>query len=114
MKRTTTTAIVLAIVASLAFAGSALAGSKDVLTRCDTKNGRVNKRFQYSALDPISVNSMDQFDAVLTDKSIGLKITLQGEVKKRGKAVTGKIKTNRFDLKNKVCRVPSQKFKTAK
>ena len=150
MKRTTTTAIVLAIVASLAIAGSALAGTKtykqtgqivgdnatfvklrvkvssgdpqkisgfkakNVLTRCDAKNGRVNKRFQYSALDPISVNSMDQFDAVLTDKSIGLKITLQGEVKKRGKAVTGKIKTNRFDLKNKVCRVPSQKFKTAK
>ena len=114
MKRTTTTAILLVIAASLAFAGSALAGSKtikqtgqivgdqatfvklrvkvsggdpqkisgfsakNVLTRCDAKNGRVNKRFSYSALDPITVNSSNRFNAILTDSSIGLKITLKG------------------------------------
>jgi archaellin len=150
MKRTTTTAILLVIAASLAFAGSALAGSKtikqtgrivgdqatfvklrvkvkngepqkisgysakDVLTRCEGKKGRVNKRYSYSALNPISVNSSNQFNAVLVDDSIGLKIKLQGKVKRRGKAVTGTIKTNRFDLKNQVCKVPGQKFKTAK
>jgi hypothetical protein len=149
MKRTTTTAIVLAIVASLAFAGSALAGSKtykqtgqivgdkatfvklrvkvsggdpqkisgfsakNVLTRCDGQGGRVNKRFSYSALDPITVDASNQFNAVLTDDSIGLKISLQGKVKRHGKAVAGTIKTNRFDLKNKVCKVPGQDFKTA-
>ncbi len=150
MKKTTTTAILLVIAASLAFAGSALAGSKtfkqtgqivgdqatfvklrvkvsggdpqkisgfsakNVLTRCDGKNGRVNKRFSYSALDPISVNPSNRFDAILTDASIGLKISLQGTVKRRGRAVEGSIKTNRFDLKNKVCKVPKQAFKTAK
>ena len=150
MKRTTTTAIALVIVASLAFAGSALAGSKtirqtgqivgdratsvklrvkvsggdpqkisgfsanSVLTRCDGKNGRVNKRFNYSALDPFTVNSSNRFDVVLTDSDIGLKISLQGKVKRHGKAVEGTIKTNRFNLKNKACKVPEQDFKTAK
>ncbi|MCB0874576.1 MAG: hypothetical protein R2718_09115 [Solirubrobacterales bacterium] len=150
MKRTTTTAILLVLAASLAFAGSALAGSKtikqtgqivgdnatfvklrvkvsggdpekisgysakNVLTRCEAKNGRVNKRFSYSALDPIMVNSSNRFNAVLIDDSIGLKIKLQGKVKKHGKVVAGTIKTNRFDLNNKVCKVPGQKFKTAK
>ena len=150
MKRTTTTAILLVIAASLAFAGTAAAGSKtikqtgqivgdqatfvklrvkvsggdpqkisgfsakNVLTRCDGKKGRVNKRFSYSALDPISVDSSNGFNAILTDDSIGLKISLQGKVKRQGKAVKGTIKTNRFDLKNKVCKVPGQSFNTAK
>ena len=38
----------------------------------------------------------------------------QGKVKRHGKAVKGTIKTNRIDLKNKVCKVPGQDFKTAK
>ncbi|MFN8113947.1 MAG: hypothetical protein U0R51_12215 [Solirubrobacterales bacterium] len=150
MKRTTTTAILLVIVAGLAFAGSALAGSKTikqtgqivgdkatlvnlrvkvsggdpqkisgfsaqkVLTRCEGKGGRVNKRFNYSALDPITVDSSNQFNVILTDDSIGLKISLQGKVKRHGKAVAGTIKTNRFELKNQVCKVPGQDFKTAK
>ena len=150
MKRITTAAIALLVVASLAFAGSALAGSKtfrqtgqivgdnatfvklrvkvaggsptkisgfaakNVLTRCEGKKKSVKKRFTYSALDPIPVNSADQFDAVLTDDSIGLKIRLKGEVNRHGRSVTGRIRTNRFSLKDKLCKVPGQKFKTAK
>lgn len=89
--------------------------AKNVLTRCEKPSGRINKRFQYSALDPIPVNGDDRFDAVLIDDSIGLKITIQGKVKNHGKAVSGTIKTNRFDLKkNETCKAPEQKFKTAK
>ena len=57
---------------------------------------------------------MDQFDAVLTDASIGLKIKLQGQVKNNGKAVSGTIKTNRFEVKKETCKVSKQRFKTAK
>lgn len=89
--------------------------AKNVLTRCEKESGQVNKRFQYSALDPIPVNADDRFDAVLTDDSIGLRISIQGKVKDHGKAVKGTIKTNRFDLKkNETCKAPEQKFKTAK
>jgi hypothetical protein len=150
MKRSTTAAIALAIVASLAFAASAPAASKTirqtgqivgdnatsvklrvkvesgeaqkisgfkakkVLTRCDKPSGRVNKRFEYSALDPIPVSG-NRFDGVLTDDSIGLRISIKGKVKDKGKAVVGTIKTNRFDLKKNVtCKAPKQKFKTSK
>ena len=89
--------------------------ANSVLTRCDGKKGRVNKRFNYSALDPITVDSSKRFDAVLTDNDIGLKISLQGKVKRHGKAVAGTIKTNRFHPgSNNVCKVPEQDFKTAK
>jgi hypothetical protein len=84
--------------------------AKQVITRCDG----VNKRYDYLALSPIPLNSVDQFDAVLTDNSIGLKIKLQGEVKNNGKAVAGTIKTNKFQVKQETCKVSKQKFKTAK
>ena len=145
MKRTTTGAIVIAIVASLVLAGTALAGSKTirqtgqivgdsatsvklrvkvkngdakkvsgykakkVLTRCDG----VAKRFTYLALDPIPVDPSGDFDAVLTDDSIGLRISLKGEVKRHGKAVVGTIKTNRFKNGKQTCKAPKQKFKTS-
>ncbi len=145
MKRTANAVIALTIVASLAFAGTALAGSKtirqtgqivgdsgsqvklrvkvskgspkkisgfkatDVITRCDG----VSKRYSYQALSPIPVNG-SQFNVVLTDKSIGLKIKLQGSVKNGGRAVAGTIKTNKFEVKKATCKVTKQKFKTAK
>jgi len=85
-----------------------------VLTHCETKKGNVNKRFQYSALNPFPVNADDSFATVLKDDSIGLKITVKGEVNKHGKAVAGTIKTNRFQFrKNEVCKAPKQRFKTA-
>ena len=87
--------------------------AKDVITRCDTKNGRKVKRYDYLSLDPITVQSDNEFNIVLTDSSIGLKITLAGKVKKHGKNVVGKIKTNRFEDGGKVCKAPKQKFKTA-
>ena len=88
--------------------------AKNVITRCDTKNGRKVKRFDYLSLDPITVQSDNEFDIVLKDSSIGLKITLDGEVKKHGKKVVGEIKTNRFEDGSKVCKVPEQEFKTSK
>ena len=70
-------------------------------------------RFTYLALDPIPVDSSGDFDAVLTDDSIGLRISLKGEVKRHGKAVVGTIKTNKFKVKKQTCKAPKQKFKTS-
>ena len=83
--------------------------AKKVLTRCDG----VAKRFTYVALDPIPVDPSGDFDAVLTDDSIGLKISLNGEVKRHGKAVVGTIKTNKFKNRKQTCKAPKQKFKTS-
>jgi hypothetical protein len=83
--------------------------AKKVLTRCDG----VAKRFTYLALDPIPVDPSGDFDAVLTDDSIGLRISLKGEVKRHGKAVVGTIKTNRFKNGKQTCKAPKQKFKTS-
>ena len=82
--------------------------AKNVITRCDG----VNKRYSYQALSPIPVTG-SEFDAVLTDQSIGLKIKLQGEVTDNGKAVAGTLKTNKFKVKKATCKVAKQKFKTA-
>lgn len=87
--------------------------ASDVLTRCGAK--RKPRRFQYSALNPIPVHADDSFNIALMDDSIGLRISLEGVVKKHGGAVVGTIKTNRFEPgKNQTCKVPKQRFKTAK
>lgn len=87
--------------------------ASDVLTRCGPK--RKPRRFQYSALNPIPVHADDSFNIALMDDSIGLRISLEGVVKKHGGAVVGTIKTNRFEPgKNQTCKVPKQRFKTAK
>ena len=87
--------------------------ASDVLTRCGAK--RNPRRFQYSALNPIPVHADDSFNTVLLDDSIGLRISLVGVVKRHGAAVVGTIKTNRFEPgKNQTCKVPKQRFKTAK
>lgn len=151
MKRTTRAAIVAAVAVSLAFAGTAMAGSKwirqtgqivgdsatsvklrvkvrsgqpekisgfaatDVKTRCGKKRLTVKRRFQFSALNPIPVLRDDSFGTTLIDDSIGLRISLEGIVRRHGKAVVGTIRTNRFEpSRNLACKVPEQTFKTAR
>jgi len=88
--------------------------ANNVITRCDTKNGRKVKRYDYFSLDPITIDSDNEFDIVLTNSAIGLKISLDGDVKKHGKKVVGEIKTNKFTDKGKTCKAPEQEFRTAK
>jgi hypothetical protein len=82
--------------------------AKNVITRCDD----AIKRIDYQSLSAIPLHD-GAFNITLTDSSINLKIKLKGNVKRHGKAVKGKISTNRFKAGKDTCKAPKQKFKTS-
>jgi hypothetical protein len=82
--------------------------AKDVITRCDD----TIKRYDYQSLSPIPLHD-GEFKITLTDTSIDLKIKLKGHTKRHGKAVNGKISTNKFEVNDETCKVSKQKFKTS-
>lgn len=71
--------------------------------------------FELQALDPTKVTKKNNFKEVLKN-SDGSKLTVSGTVKKKGKKVTGFLKTNRFAGGGEAgtCKVPKTKFRTEK
>lgn len=82
--------------------------AKNVITRCDD----TIKRYDYESLSPIPLHD-GEFKITLTDTAIDLKIMLKGHTKRHGKAVNGKISTNKFEVNDETCKVSKQKFKTS-
>ncbi len=80
-----------------------------VPTRCDTGEFL----FEFTSLNPTRVTKKGNFKERLKNPD-GSKLTISGTVRKRGKQVSGYIRTNDFDSDGMSCRVAKQKFRTAK
>jgi hypothetical protein len=84
--------------------------ARDVFARCDGRNARAS----FVALDPTKVTPKGNFKERLKNPN-GEVLRIKGSVKQRGKRVVGFISTNDFDGGSAgTCRVPKQKFKTAR
>jgi len=136
-------AVAASVIALLAFAGSALAGSKtikqtgqivgdkatNVKLRVKVKNGEAIKVSGFAAdgvktrcdgdIVRFKYNSLSPIP-VVSDKfkiklvgDAGAVLKVQGKVKDHGTAAKGSLKTNKFEAGGKTCKSPKQKFKTA-
>ncbi len=143
MKRFSGMAAAMVVVVALAFAGSALAGSKTIAQsggvvgdkaatvklRVKVKNGVATKVSGFRAngvftrcdgdIVRFKYNSLDPFAVV--DNKFKIKLVggdavlkVQGKVKNNGNATKGSFKTNRFSASGKTCKTPKQRFKTSR
>ncbi len=137
-------AVLAAAVASLAFAATALAGSKtiaqtgqitgdkatSVKLRIKVKNGEAIKVSGFEAKEVFTrcdgevvrftYTALDPLPVIDDEFKIklvgggGAVMKVQGKVKNHGKATTGSLKTNNFDNNGATCKTPKQRFKTSK
>ncbi len=137
--------VVLAIaVASLAFAATALAGSKTIAQSgqmVGDKATSVKLRIKVKDGEPIKVSGFEAKDVftrckgdvvrftytaldplpVINDKfkiklvgSGGAVMKVAGKVKDNGRSTSGSLKTNNFNNDGVTCKTPKQRFKTSK
>ncbi len=85
--------------------------AENVMGNCD--GGAEIRVGLLRALVPIKVRRSSEFKVRLANDK-GEIIRISGKVKKRGRAVTGNLKTSDFSDAGEVCRVPKQKFSTSK
>jgi hypothetical protein len=80
-----------------------------VPTRCETGEFL----FEFKSLNPTRITRKGNFKEALKNPD-GSKLKISGTVRRRGKRVSGFIRTNEFDGNGMICRVPKQKFRTEK
>lgn len=136
-------AVLAVAIASLAFAATALAGSKtipqtgqivgdkatSVKLRIKVKNGEAVKVSGFKANNVFTrcdgdvvrfkYNALDPLPVVNNKFKIKLVggdavLKVQGKVKSHGKATKGSLKTNKFTNNGATCKTPKQRFKTSK
>lgn len=83
--------------------------ARGVPARCE--NGEF--LFAFKSLNPTRITRKGNFKEALKNPD-GSKLTISGTVRRKGKRVSGFIKTNDFDGDGMSCRVPKQQFRTAK
>jgi hypothetical protein len=136
-------AVLGVVIASLAFAASALAGSKtiaqtggvigdkaaSVKLRIKVKNGVATKVSGFQASNVFTrcdgevvrfkYNALDPLPVVDNEFKIklvgggGAVMRIQGKVKNGGRATKGSLRTNTFSSAGHTCRSPKQRFKTS-
>lgn len=82
--------------------------AQNVAARC----GKDVIRITLTVHSPIEVEGNGDFKGRISDGEGGM-VRISGQVKDRGRATSGSVKTNEFQQGNRTCKVPKQRFKTS-
>lgn len=86
--------------------------AKGIDIRC---NGQTFEDFQFSITGSIPVNKKNSFRARIPNtENQNEKLRVSGKVKKKGKRVSGNIKTNKLTISDEPCDMPKQRFNLTK
>lgn len=78
-------------------------------------NGQTFENFEFTITGSIRVNDRNSFRArIPSSQDSSEKLRVSGRVKKKGKRVSGNIKTNRLSIGNETCDMPKQHFELRK
>ena len=88
-----------------------IAGFRAKNVRVNCKNGQ--KRITFTALTPIRVKRDNRFEVRLSDGEGGY-LKIKGQVRNKGRATVGSLRTSEFKSEGTTCQAPKQRFKTRK
>jgi opacity protein-like surface antigen len=78
-------------------------------------NGQTFENFGFNVTGSIPVNARNSFRVRLPNNEDPTeKLRVSGKVKKKGKRVSGNIKTNKLTINNETCDMPKQHFELKK
>ena len=83
--------------------------ARNVRVNCDKGQSRIT----FTALTPIKVKRDNRFEVRLSDGDGGY-LKIKGEVRNRGRATVGSLRTSEFKSGGQTCQAPKQRFKTRK
>jgi hypothetical protein len=87
--------------------------ARNVRVNCERGSRRFPRRITFTALTPIKVKRDNRFEVRLGDGDGGF-LKIKGEVRNKGRATVGSLRTSEFKSGKKTCQAPKQRFKTRK